>query len=242
MKPFSMLKIMLMALFVALMMSISVAQSDTCHVADACHSECIIQHNCLLQQDSRDCTRRIAFIEMADPACEASKLAQNNAYAVQRASCEASKVNAESQCQIERVLCSSVANACSAVRRRGVNLKGKVILWVDDHSDNNIYQRDAFIELGATILLAKNTSEALDKLKVQRVDVIISDFARSDDAQAGYTLLAAIRRRPNPPPLIIFSSSSNPEYVSEARRRRAFGETNNNRELFDLVARAIRTQ
>lgn len=240
MKPVPISKVTLHALLVVRMMSVSIAQSDTCYVADACHSGCVIQRDCLLQQDSRDCTRRIAFIQMVDPACEASKVAQNNGYAVQRASCEASKANAEAQCQIERVLCNSVANACSAARRKGVNLKGKVILWVDDHPDNNIYQRDGLIELGAKILLATNTPEALGKLKIQRVDVIISDFARSHDAQAGYTLLAAIRKRPNPPPLIIFSSSSNPEYVAEAKRRGALGETNNNGDLFDLVARAVR--
>jgi len=69
---------------------------------------------------------------------------------------------------------------------------------------------------------------------------VITDFARADDKNAGYTLLAEVNKVKDPPPLIIYSSSANPNFVEEAKKRGAFGETNKRQELFDMVISAIR--
>jgi len=216
---------------------------DVCHVADACLSACVSTRDCQFQRDSRDCSRNLLPFGVAihNPACEASKAAQNQIYEVQKASCEASKTEEKSQCEAQKAACLSVADACSSIRRRaGTSINGAVILWVDDHPDNNIYQRQAFTELGARVVLASNTQGALSQLQTQHVDVIISDFERADHPRGGYTLLTEVRKRPNAPPFIIFSGSTTAAFAAEAKRRGALGETNENGELFDLVLEAVR--
>ncbi|WP_432812009.1 hypothetical protein [Pantanalinema sp. GBBB05] len=64
------------------------------------------------------------------------------------------------------------------------------VLWVDDRPDNNIYERQALRALGINFVLALSTEEALEHIRTQRFDAIISDMGRPPDAQAGYTLLA----------------------------------------------------
>jgi DNA-binding NtrC family response regulator len=121
-------------------------------------------------------------------------------------------------------------------------LDEKVILWVDDHPENNNYERQAFSELGAKVIIAVSTEEALHELQLQHVDVIISDFERVGDPKAAYTLLSEVRKKSNAPPFIIFSGSSTQQFEVEAKRRGALGETNLDKELFDLVARAVDTR
>jgi hypothetical protein len=41
-------------------------------------------------------------------------------------------------------------------------------------------------------------------------------------------------------PLIIYASGKKPEYIAEARRRGAFGDTNEPRELFEFVVHALK--
>ena len=221
----------------------SATKPEACHVADVCFSACVSTRDCQLQRDSRDCSHNLFPFGAAlhDPACEASKGAQNQIYEIQKASCEASKTEEKSQCEVQKAACLSAAEACSSIRRRaGTSINGAVILWVDDHPDNNIYQRQAFSELGARVVLASNTQTALSQLQTQHVDVIISDFERADDPRGGYTLLTEVRKRPSAPPFIIFSGSTTAAFAAEAKRKGALGETNENGELFDLVLEAVR--
>jgi CheY-like chemotaxis protein len=178
-------------------------------------------------------------IHIDNPACEAARASQKQIYEMQKMSCEASKQAEINRCELS---CHSAADACSALVTKGIRLDKKVILWVDDHPENNSYERQAFSELGAQVLAAVSTSEALNQLKLQHVDVIISDFERAGDPRAAYTLLSEVRKKSNAPPFIIFSGSSTPQFKIEAKRRGALGETNVDKELFDLVARAVGTR
>lgn len=57
---------------------------------------------------------------------------------------------------------------------------GATILWVDDHPENNDELRRLFKNLGATVLLAKNTIEANEAHRTHHIDVVISDVHRDD--------------------------------------------------------------
>lgn len=113
------------------------------------------------------------------------------------------------------------------------------ILWVDDNPDNNQYERNALSALGITFDLVPNTGEAVALMKTKKFNLVITDFERVDDPQAGYTLLTELKKTPSPPPLIIYSGSANSIFVEQARAKGAYGETNSPRELYDLAVNAL---
>lgn len=122
-----------------------------------------------------------------------------------------------------------------AVRR----LAEASVLWVDDIPANNLYERKALETLGLHFTVSTSTDDALEKLRLKKYNVIISDMGRPSDMRAGYTLLEAIRKLGETTPFVIYSSSNLQEHKAEARRRGAFGNTNNPQELFELVLSAI---
>jgi CheY-like chemotaxis protein len=93
--------------------------------------------------------------------------------------------------------------------------------------------------LGVTFVLAKSTDEALDKLRPQSIDLIISDMGRPSDSQAGYTLLDKLRASGDRTPFVIYAGSRASEHRAEARRRGAIGCTNRPDELFEMVLSAL---
>ncbi len=109
------------------------------------------------------------------------------------------------------------------------------VLWVDDNPKNNFYERLALKALGVSFVLALSTQEALDQIKRQCFDAIISDMGRPPDSQAGYTLLDQLRSDGDRTPFIIYASSRSPEHIAESRRRGAVGCTNRPDELFKMV-------
>lgn len=113
------------------------------------------------------------------------------------------------------------------------------ILWVDDNPDNNIYERRALEALDISFVLALSTEEALEKIRRQHFNAIISDMGRTHDSQAGYTLLDKLRSSGHRTPFIIYASSRAPEHVAESKRRSALGCTNRPDELFEMVLSAI---
>jgi len=132
--------------------------------------------------------------------------------------------------------------ACKAYRNeaRDAKLNGAVILWVDDHPENNLFERQALIEMGVRIISVTNTQTALDELRRRPFDAIISDFTRSDDPKGGYTLLEKLPKRPTHPPYIIYSGSFSSTFSDEAKSKGALGETNEPSDLFKLVIKAIK--
>lgn len=114
------------------------------------------------------------------------------------------------------------------------------VLWVDDHPENNIHERQSLEALGVSFVMAKSTEEAMEKLKAQHFDATISDMGRPPDQRAGYTLLEKLRAFGNTTPFIIYASSNAPEHKAEARKRGALGSTNRASELFEYVLSALR--
>jgi len=138
----------------------------------------------------------------------------------------------------------SPADIASTVRRAQSEMPASgfgtpTILWVDDNPDNNVYERNALEVLGVRFRLAASTDEAKKQISANGIDLVISDFKREADPDAGYGLLDYLKTQSNPPPYIIYAASATPALVAEAKSRGAFGETNRPAELFSLVVDAL---
>lgn len=119
-------------------------------------------------------------------------------------------------------------------------LEGASVLWVDDRPMNNTYERQALEAFGIQFTISKSTEDALERLQRKHYDLIISDMSRPPDQQAGYTLLEQVKARNIATPFIIYAGSKRPEHIAEARRRGAFGTTNDPQELFEFVVNALK--
>jgi CheY-like chemotaxis protein len=117
---------------------------------------------------------------------------------------------------------------------------------VDDHPENNLFERQALEALGVAFDLVTSTDEALRKLRVRSYATIISDMSRSssaeDDASAGLTLLRQVRELGVQVPFVIYAGHNIVTRRDELVRSGAFGVTNQPRELFDLVVTAIKSR
>lgn len=125
-------------------------------------------------------------------------------------------------------------------------LPGTRLLWVDDNPENNIQERNIMEDrLRVKVSLAKSTHEALDKIRGESYDVIISDMGRAEEhgyaTRAGFDLLDTLRGEGNETDFIIYAASNAPEHKAEARRRGAQGSTNSPQELFELVREAAKS-
>ncbi|HEY9648420.1 MAG TPA: response regulator [Chroococcidiopsis sp.] len=130
----------------------------------------------------------------------------------------------------------SAANAVAAVTPKVIKQARKsTVLWVDDNPAHNIYERQSLEALGINFVLASSTEEALNKIRKQDFDAIISDMARPPDLEAGYTLLDKLRSSGDRTPFLIYAGSQSPEHVAESKRRGAIGYTNRPDELFAMV-------
>ncbi len=121
-------------------------------------------------------------------------------------------------------------------------LEGATALWVDDRPMFTTYERQALAALGIQFTLSKSTEDALERLQKKSFDVIITDMARPPDQHAGYTLLEKVKEMHITTPCIIYASGKKPEYIAEARRRGAFGNTNEPQELFEFVVNALKKE
>jgi CheY-like chemotaxis protein len=57
-------------------------------------------------------------------------------------------------------------------------LKGMRVLWVDDHPENNFFLRRILIDLDVQVVVALSNQEAIDKIRRNDFDIVISDFGR----------------------------------------------------------------
>jgi len=136
---------------------------------------------------------------------------------------------------IVRTVRSATANRVNADERWVTR-----ILWVDDHPDNNILERQAFEAMGLSFTLALCTEDALKKLRQSKYAAIISDMGRREGPREGYVLLDTLRKQGNNIPLIFYASSNAPEHKRETLEHGGQGCTNNANELFHLVTKATR--
>jgi CheY-like chemotaxis protein len=153
------------------------------------------------------------------------------------------------QAGIEKVV-AKVASPESVQR-----LKGTLLLWVDDHPNNNVLERRALEALGVRFTNVTSNTTAQDVLTFSRYDGIVSDLSRDGDGCDKLTsprecakcqalrLLEWMKANPQlDQPGIIFYTSQDKAKLCKAPvlEKGAFGVTGEPGELLDLVTRAVR--
>ena len=124
-------------------------------------------------------------------------------------------------------------------RRALRKIDGSRVLWVDDHPQNNRYERQALEALGVRIDLSTSTDSALEMAAEAPYQMIISDMSRPPDNRAGYTLLDALRRQHMDVPVVLYTGTAKAADVAQARARGAVGQTASPRELIAIVTRTL---
>ena len=115
----------------------------------------------------------------------------------------------------------------SALRRAriaGEVLNGARVLWIDDHPENNLWERRMLEELGVAFITAETTRSAAALLeRAEPIDPIISDIARSGNTREGIEALPTIRAVAPTVPLVFYIGflSSTAARRSPGHRRRA---------------------
>ena len=123
----------------------------------------------------------------------------------------------------------------------GLKLVGRSILWVDDRPMNNVYEASLLKRLGASIMFARSTEEALEFLERDSYDLVISDVHRIENGRsnpdAGYELLEALLARGKKIPLIFYTGSV--ARLDKFRAQGAFGAADHPSQLISLVLHAL---
>ena len=142
--------------------------------------------------------------------------------------------------QPPKIDAASIVNAVNAATMsETAQRRAQSVLWVDDHPEWNKYEHGALEALGITVHDVKSTAEAMAAFRREQFGAVISDVKRGTNKAAGYELLDAIHREWPTVPVIFYSASATPQSIDEAKRRGAFGETNEPATLVRLVAAAL---
>jgi len=123
----------------------------------------------------------------------------------------------------------------SALRRARLvseALSGARVLWVDDHPENNAWERATLRALGVHITSVETTRSALACLSQESFDVIVSDIARGGSPEEGVQALPALRQVTPSTAVIFYTGVLKP---GSDRPPSAFGITNRPDELMHLI-------
>ncbi|WUD78372.1 response regulator [Streptomyces sp. NBC_00510] len=118
-------------------------------------------------------------------------------------------------------------------------LRGGKVLWVDDRPEGNVPLVELFRSVGMQVDLALSTDEAVPLFRRKPYDVIISDFSRDGDREAGIKMLRVLEQYNIDVPVLIYTGRFAPERGVD---RRIFAGTTAPVELvhyvIDLMERA----
>lgn len=118
----------------------------------------------------------------------------------------------------------------------------RTVLWVDDHPENNVWERRALESYGVHFQIARDTAEAERFLQTgQPVAAIISDLGRRGDRQAGFTLLDSVRRTGISTPYFLYTSRAAAHLSPLARAKGAQQMTGDPDALVGLVLNQLGT-
>jgi CheY-like chemotaxis protein len=123
------------------------------------------------------------------------------------------------------------SSALRRARRLASGLARTRILWVDDHPENNVWERRALESLGVTFLTVERTETAEASLTTGSFQMIISDIRRDsgrDDGLSGLSRLSAAA----PGIRTVFYVGA---LDTAGTPPGAFGITNDPEELFHLI-------
>lgn len=111
------------------------------------------------------------------------------------------------------------------------------VLWVDDEPANNEVEARLLRRLGVEVENALDTEEALARLHRDpaRFDLVVSDWKRDDDEDAGRTLLEALRDSRRRLPVLMYVGQADEQRRVEAAALGAKGLTDEPDELLKQV-------
>ena len=97
-------------------------------------------------------------------------------------------------------------------------VRGRRVLWVDDEPSSNEVEAGLLKRLGVDVENAESTEEALARLRRDpaRFDLVVSDWARGEDPDAGRTLLEALPGLPRRWPVLMYVGRANERRRAEA--------------------------
>jgi CheY-like chemotaxis protein len=111
------------------------------------------------------------------------------------------------------------------------------ILWIDDYPENNRNERRMFRQLQADTDIARNSNEALEMLRCDFYDLVISDIARDDkDDLDGLQFLSELRKTNAETPVIFYIGVIE---IGKGVPEHAFGITDRPDELLHLTLDAL---
>lgn len=129
----------------------------------------------------------------------------------------------------------SVVDRSSALRRAKFSesmLAGARILWIDDHPENNAWERVTFTSLKMDVVPALTTQDALKFLAGESFDVIISDIFREGSQAAGLLDLPKLQKASPMTPVVFYVGSVD---VTRGNPPKSFGITDDPEELLHLL-------
>ncbi|WNG93795.1 response regulator [Mycobacterium sp. ITM-2016-00318] len=114
-----------------------------------------------------------------------------------------------------------------------------LVLWVDDRPDNNRIERKSMAPYGIEFVITTTTDEALSQLRGRKFDAVISDMGRPGDANAGLTLLEAMRRRGDQTACFFYTTPKSPEITADLLERGAQGVTYRGDKLLEMLLQQL---
>jgi CheY-like chemotaxis protein len=125
-------------------------------------------------------------------------------------------------------------SSSSGLRRAehvGHVLRGARVLWVDDHPENNAWERELFRVLGVTVVAVESTRSAVACLGAEPFDVVISDIHRDNESVDGIQGAQQIHDAMPTLPIVFYTGHLTSTRIPEP----ASGITNEPNELLHLV-------
>lgn len=119
-------------------------------------------------------------------------------------------------------------------------MAGITILWIDDHPKTNRRLTDLWTKQGATVAIATDRDSAVGIIEQTKPAVVLSDFGRNGDEDAGIDDLAFFRSTGiYTGPVVFCSGRGTPERRQQITELGALGPTNDENEINRLVTRLV---
>jgi len=125
----------------------------------------------------------------------------------------------------------------------GAEIESKpLVVWIDDHHDNNRSERSALEAEGMRVVLADSDNDVLGLLASESVDLLISDMSRHQDPEAGLKLLKRLRAAPERPPVMFYVGAQNANLAEQAKLMGANAVVTSPTDLLAAVRAALAPQ
>jgi CheY-like chemotaxis protein len=117
------------------------------------------------------------------------------------------------------------------------SFRGARVLWLDDRPETNRILAEYLRSRGAQVVQVTDRTGALEALAIGRPTVLLSDFTRHGDVNAGIDDLEYLRTRElYDGPVIFASGQGTPDRQRRAEELGALGPTNDRGELIHLLS------